>query len=76
MIVIPPTDESKKYFTDFSNRAWASYIKREPSTELEMKRDHKTLAISCDITMDNDIVKVKLHYRYLKDKMYCFVEEV
>jgi len=76
MIVISPTDESESYFTEFSTRVLKSYLEREPSTESNMKDDNKTLTISCDLEVDNGNVKIKLHYRYLKDVLYCFVEEV
>jgi hypothetical protein len=36
----------------------------------------RTLVISCELDMEKEKVSVKLHYRYLRGYLYCFVEEL
>jgi hypothetical protein len=76
MIVIPPTDSSMKYFTGLAKDAWTNYTYREPNIEDELQKKGKTLIISCDIDEAEEKIPVKLHYRYLRGELYCFIEEV
>ena len=76
MIVIPPAVEFEKYFTNLAKKTWTQYIDREPDTEIGMRKEYKTLTIVCEMTMDDSLLKVKLHYRFLRDTLYCFVEEI
>lgn len=75
MIVIPPTVEFEEYFTKFAKQAWTKYMLKEPDTEDEMKKYHKTLCVSCDMELQSQTVSVKLHYRFIRSTLYCFVEE-
>ena len=76
MIIIPPTVEFEEYFSNFAKQTWTKYMLKEPSVEDEIKRDHKTLCISCDMELQDEIVSVKLHYRFIRSTLYCFVEEI
>ena len=76
MIVIPPTLQFEEYFTNTANRIWDDYVRREAQGSELMKEEHRTLVISCDVAMENETLPVKLHYRFVKDILYCFVEEV
>jgi hypothetical protein len=76
MIIIPPTVEFEEYFTKFAKLTWTKYMLKEPDKEDEMRREHKTLCVSCDMELQNQTVSVKLHYRFIRSVLYCFVEEV
>ena len=75
MIVLAPTDSSEKYFTSLAKDAWTNYTLRDPEVEDAVTKTGKTLIISCEIDEDGEKVPVKLHYRYLKGELCCFVEE-
>jgi hypothetical protein len=76
MIVLAPTDTSEKYFTSLAKDAWTNYTIRDPDVEDEVTKVGKTLIISCEIDEDGKKVPVKLHYRFLRGTLYCFVEEI
>ena len=76
MIVIPPTVQSEKYFTNMANRIWKKYITSDSEAVDGMKGEHKTLVISCDLDLEEGKSTVKLHYRFIKEELYCFVEEI
>jgi len=76
MIVLAPTDTSEKYFLGLAKDAWTNYTYRDPDAEDALIKGRKTLVISCDIDEDEEKIPVKLHYRFLKGELYCFVEEV
>ncbi len=75
MIVIPPTDSSLKYFTTIAKESWTNYTLRDPDVLDGLEKEGKTLVISCDIKEGEELIPVKLHYRFLKSELYCFVEE-
>jgi flagellar biosynthesis regulator FlaF len=75
MIVIPPSADSEKYFIEFAKRVWSKQTFQNMETEDQMKKELKTLVISCDLEMEGKTVRIKLHYRFLRDSLYCFVEE-
>lgn len=76
MIVIPPAIELEDYFTRLAKATWTKYTYNEPDGEDEIKKKYKTLVISCDLDMADEKVAVKLHYRFVRDDLYCFIEEV
>lgn len=76
MIVIPPAIELEDYFTRLAKATWTKYTFNEPDGEDEIKKKHKTLVISCNLDITNEKVAVKLHYRFVRDDLYCFIEEV
>ena len=76
MIVIPPAAELEEYFTKLAKATWTKYTYNEPSGEDEIKKHHKTLVISCDLDMVEEKIPVKMHYRFIRDILYCFIEEV
>ena len=76
MIIIAPTDNSEKYFAELAKNAWTNYNLRDPDVEDGLIKAGKTLLISCELNEGDEIVPIKLHYRYLKETIYCFVEEV
>ena len=76
MIVIPPTAKFEDYFTNMANRIWKKYITNEPDAVDGMKGEHKTLVISCDLNLEDGKSSVKLHFRFLREELYCFVEEI
>ena len=76
MIILAPTDASEKYFTGMVKDAWTNYTYRDPDVEDSLIKGGKTLVISCSLHEDNEDIPVKLHYRFLRGELYCFVEEV
>lgn len=76
MIVLAPTDSSEKYFTGLAKDAWTNYILRDTEVEDAITKNGKTLTISCEIDEGEEKVPVKLHYRFLRGTLYCFVEEI
>jgi hypothetical protein len=76
MIILAPTDSSEKYFTSLAKDAWTNYTLRDPEVEDGVTKTGKTLIISCEIDEDEKKVPVKLHYRFLRGTLYCFVEEI
>jgi hypothetical protein len=75
MIVIPPTDTSLKYFTTLAKDSWTNYTLRDPEVLEGLEKEGKTLIICCDLNEETEIIQIKLHYRFLKGVLYCFVEE-
>ena len=75
MIIIPPTDSSLKYFTTLAKDTWTNYTLRDPVVIDGLEKEGKTLVLSCDLTEGDEIIPVRLHYRFLKGELYCFVEE-
>jgi len=75
MIVISPTAESEKYFTELAKDTWTNYTLRDSEIEDNVENG-RTLVISCELDMEKEKVSVKLHYRYLRGYLYCFVEEL
>ena len=75
MIVIPPSADSEKFFTNFAKATWSKQTLQDLEIEDEMKKQLKTLVISCNMEIERKMVAVKLHYRFLRDSLYCFVEE-
>jgi hypothetical protein len=75
MIVIPPTDSSLKYFTTLAKDSWTNYTLRDLDIQDSLEKEGKTLIISCDLIEDKEVIQIKLHYRFLKGELYCFVEE-
>jgi hypothetical protein len=76
MIVIPPAVELEDYFLKLAKATWTKYMYSDPDGEDELKKKHKTLVMSCDLDMVDEKVMVKLHYRFVRDILYCFIEEV
>ena len=76
MIVLAPTDSSEKYFTSLAKDAWTNYTMRDSEVEDAVTKNGKTLTISCEIDEGEEKVPVKLHYRFLRGTLYCFVEEI
>ena len=76
MIVIPPTDSCEKYFLGLAKDAWTNYTIRDPGVEDGLIKGCKTLVISCEIEEVSEKIPIKLHYRFLKGDLYCFVEEI
>ena len=75
MIILAPTDHSEKYFTGLVKDAWTNYTYRDPDVEDSLVKAGKTLVISCNLNEGEETIPVKLHYRYLRGELYCFVEE-
>ena len=75
MIVISPTAESEKYFTELAKDTWTNCILRDSEVE-DSVENGRTLVISCELDMEKEKVSIKLHYRYLRGYLYCFVEEI
>jgi hypothetical protein len=75
MIVISPTAESEKYFTELAKDTWTNYTLRDSEVEDNVENG-RTLVISCELDMEKEKVSIKLHYRYLRGYLYCFVEEI
>jgi hypothetical protein len=75
MIIIPPTDTSLKYFTSLAKDTWTNYTLRDPEILDGLEKEGKTLVVSCDLTEMEEIIPIRLHYRFLKGQLYCFVEE-
>jgi len=75
MIVIAPTADSEKYFTQLAKDSWTNYTSRDPDVE-DSVENGRTLVVSCDLDLENEKLSIKLHYRYLRGYLYCFVEEV
>jgi hypothetical protein len=75
MIILAPTDNSEKYFTGIVKDTWTNYTYRDPDVEDAVIKAGKTLVISCDLDEGRETISVKLHYRYLRGELYCFVEE-
>jgi hypothetical protein len=75
MIVISPTAESEKYFTELAKDTWTNYTLRDSEVE-DSVENGRTLVISCELDMEKEKVSIKLHYRYLRGYLYCFVEEI
>jgi hypothetical protein len=75
MIIIPPTDSSLKYFTTLAKNTWTNYTLRDSEVLDGLEKEGKTLVISCDLTEEKETIPIKLHYRFLKGELYCFVEE-
>jgi hypothetical protein len=76
MIILAPTDSSEKYFIGMAKDAWTNYTYRDPDVEDSLIKGGKTLVISCDLHEGDEKIPVKLHYRFLRGELYCFVEEV
>jgi len=76
MIILAPTDETEKYFTSIAKDVWTNYNIRDPDVEYGMKKEFKTLSVSCDLDLGENTVAVKFHYRFLRNTLYCFVEEI
>jgi hypothetical protein len=76
MIVIPPTENSLKYFTTLAKDTWTNYTLRDSEVLDGLEKEGKTLVLSCELTEENEVVSVRFHYRYFKGELYCFVEEV
>jgi hypothetical protein len=76
MIVIPPAVELEDYFTRLAKATWTKYTFNDPYGEDELKKKHKTLVMSCNLDMTEEKVEVKLHYRFIREVLYCFIEEV
>ncbi len=76
MIVIPPAVELDEYFIKLAKATWTKYMYSDPDGEDELKKKHKTLVMSCELDMTEEKVSVKLHYRFVRDTLYCFIEEV
>ena len=76
MIVIPPAVELEEYFLKLAKATWTKYMYSDPDGEDELKKKHKTLVMSCDLDMVDEKVVVKLHYRFVRDVLYCFIEDV
>lgn len=76
MIILAPTDSSEKYFIGLAKDAWTNYTLRDPDVEDSLIKAGKTLVISCELHEDEEDIPVKLHYRFLRGELYCFVEEV
>jgi hypothetical protein len=75
MIILAPTENSESYFLGLAKDAWTNYTYRDPDAEDGLIKDRKTLVISCEIDEGSEKIPVKLHYRYLRGEIYCFVEE-
>ena len=76
MILLAPTDNSEKYFRELAKDAWTNYTLRDQEVENSLIYQGKTLVISCEIDEGDTKIPVKLHYRYLRGELYCFVEEI
>ena len=76
MIVIPPAVELEDYFIKLAKATWTKYMYSDPDSEDELKKNHKTLVMSCELDIAEEKVSVKLHYRFIRDNLYCFIEEV
>jgi len=76
MIIIPPSPTHGEYFRELAESTWNLSIKKEPVICETLKNDAKTLVITASgQEEDGTIMLFKLHYRYYKEKLYCFVEE-
>jgi len=75
MIVIPPSADSEQFFTNFAKATWSKQTLRNLEMEDEMKKESKTFVISCEMEIEGKPETVKLHYRFLRDSLYCFIEE-
>ena len=77
MIVIPPSSIHLKYFTGLAEDVWKNSLIEKGTTCDELILEDKTLIVNCNIENgDSSILGVKLHFRYFKCKLYCFIEEV
>ena len=76
MIVIPPTAQFEEYFIAFAKKTWTQYMDREPSSENDMQTKHKTLVVTCSMVVNEEQLSLKLHYRFIRSDLYCFVEEI
>jgi hypothetical protein len=75
MIIIPPTYTSLHYFTSLAKDTWTNYTLRDPEILDGLEKEGKTLVVSCDLTEEKEVIPIRLHYRFLKGELYCFVEE-
>lgn len=74
MIVIPPCKDHDEYFRELAESTWALLLKKHNCEPL--KAESKTLVVTaCGQDEDGTRPTFKLHYRYSKEKLYCFVEE-
>lgn len=76
MIIIPPTDSSLNYFTTLAKDTWTNYTLRDSEILDGLEKEGKTLVVSCHLKEGEEVIPVKLHYRFLKGGLYCFVEEL
>ena len=76
MFVIPPSTQHEEYFRDLAETTWDLSERKHKNMCNELKTEHKTLVVTCKVELeDTPDSYVHLHYRYFKDKLYCFIEE-
>ena len=76
MIVIPPSSIHLKYFTGLAEDVWKNSLIEKGNVCYELTSEDKTLVVNCNIENgDSSILAVKLHFRYFKSELYCFIEE-
>ena len=76
MIVIPPSSKHLKYFTGLAEDVWKNSVVEKGTACDELLSEDKTLVVNCNIENgDSSILEVKLHFRYFKSELYCFIEE-
>ena len=76
MIVIPPSTKQEEFFRDLAENTWKISIRDQSEMCKQLISEHRTLVVYCDVELEPDIIEVvRLHYRYFKKTLYCFVEE-
>jgi hypothetical protein len=75
MFVLPPTNENPGYFQHVAETTWATAEKTQSDVCEEIKKGNRTLVIQCKLDDNPNGLSIILHYRYYKEKLYCFIEE-
>lgn len=75
MFVLPPTNQHPEYFQQVAETTWSTAEKTQLDACEELKKGNRTLVIQCNLDDTQDGLKIILHYRYHKGKLYCFIEE-
>lgn len=76
MLVIPPSSLQVDYFNNLAETTWDNITKTNPELVKSVKMESKTLVITCNLEIEGNLVSpFHLHYRYFKERLYCFIQE-
>jgi diadenosine tetraphosphate (Ap4A) HIT family hydrolase len=78
MLVIPPSPLQTQvdYFNALAESTWDNICKKHTDTEESVKKEYKTLVMTCKVEIEAGMTSsFHLHYRYFKERLYCFIEE-
>ena len=76
MLVIPPSTLQEAYFQDIAQTTWELALRKQAAECKSLTSENNTLVITCSVDIEGGLEsKFHLHYRYFKEKLYCFVEE-